>query len=548
MHPKAGQPVPHNMLISVPRLMSAYYTEEPDPEDARQKVHFGTSGHRGSSLENSFNEVHILAICQAVCDYRQAHEIKGPLFLGIDTHALSEAAFITAIEVFAANGVHLRYQENRGYTPTPVVSHAIINFNREHQALADGIIITPSHNPPGDGGIKYNPPHGGPAENRVTSWITKRANALIAGELEEIAHIPFSQALKQDHIEPYDYITPYVSDLENVLDMEAIRHAGLKIGVDPLGGAGIHYWDLIAEHYKLNIEVVNPRIDPTFSFMTLDKDGQVRMDCSSPWAMKSLIHLKDAFDLAIGNDPDFDRHGIVTHSGLMNANDYLAVSADYLFQSRKNWPSNKRIGKTVVTTSLLDRISQGLNTQVFETPVGFKWYETGLTQQTLGFACEESAGATFLRRDGRTWTTDKDGFIAGLLAAEVMATTDKDPADYYKTLTEQYGQPSYNRIQVAATHKQKQLLSQRLKPSMITTSDLAGEKIEQCITQAPGNEKPIGGIKLVTKSGWIAVRPSGTEPAYKVYAESFKGEQHLTQLQSEAQELITNIFSSTDTA
>jgi len=541
MHPQAGQLVPRNMLISIPKLVSAYYTEQPDLENPRQTVHFGTSGHRGSSLTSSFNEVHILAICQAVCDYRKTRAISGPLFLGMDTHALSESAFITAIEVLAANNINVFYQEKRGYTPTPVISHAIINFNHTSINKADGLILTPSHNPPEDGGIKYNPPHGGPAENTITTWIAQRANSLMTNELKEVHRIPFERAIKQSYIQAYDYIQPYVTDLENVLNMEAIQHAGLNIGVDPLGGAGLAFWEPIAEAYRLNIDIVNTRIDPRFSFMTLDQDGKVRMDCSSPWAMQSLIHLKDTFDLAIGNDPDFDRHGIVTPQGLMNANDYLAVGADYLYQHRKGWPSTGQIGKTIVTTSLLDRIAQDQSLGIYETPVGFKWYEQGLSSHSISFACEESAGMTFLRKNGSVWTTDKDGFIAGLLAAEIMAVTNKDPANYYDILANKYGRPYYSRTQIASSHQQNKQLSQSLHPEMVSINRLSNEPIQKFITHAAGNQKSIGGLKISTASGWITVRPSGTEPAYKIYAESFKNLQHLEDLQKEAQALVERI-------
>ena len=535
-----------NKIISIPRLVSAYYVEKPDPDNNNHLVHFGTSGHRGSSLKGSFNETHILAICQAICDYRHMHAVNGPLFLGMDTHALSEPAFATAIEVLAANGVHVYFQEDRRFTPTPVISHAIINFNRQHSSRADGIIITPSHNPPDDGGIKYNPPHGGPAENAVTSWISRRANSLICQQLKSVKKMPLSQAFRQDNITSYDYITPYVSSLENVINMEAISNEKLTIGVHPFGGAGIYYWEPIAEHYNLDIQIVDSRIDPAFSFMPADKDGEIRMDCSSPWAMKNLIQLKEKFDLAIGNDPDFDRHGIVTpHQGLMNANDYLAVCADYLFCHRTNWSNSGALGKTIVTTSLLNHICQSQKRPVYEVPVGFKWYENGLSTQAIQFACEESAGATFLQRDGQLWTTDKDGFIAGLLAAEIMAVTKKDPSEYYRNLTAQYGQPVYNRIQIPATLEQRQLLASALTPDIITATTLAGESVLECITHAPGNKQPIGGIKLSTENGWITIRPSGTESAYKIYAESFKGEEHLEQLQKEARKLVENALSET---
>ena len=544
MHPETGQPTPKELTLSIPRLISAYYTNEPERDNPLHKVSFGTSGHRGVSEECSFNEAHILAICQAVCDFRKVNDITGPLFLGMDTHALSEAAFITAIEVLAANDIKVYYQQGRGYTPTPVISHAIINFNLTHTAKADGLIITPSHNPPNNGGIKYNPPHGGPAENKITAWITERANSLIDNSLVGVAHIPFNEAFRQDHIKAYDYITPYVSALDQVIDMKVIQQAGIKIGADPLGGAGLAYWEPIADYYNLDITVVNKKVDPSFSFMTLDKDGQIRMDCSSPWVMQPLIHLKDSFDLAIGNDPDFDRHGIVTKQGLMNANDYLAVMTDYIFRHRNLWSSGLSIGKTVVTTSLINRIAKGLNRKIIETPVGFKWYEKGLSGETTGFACEESAGATFLQRNGKVWTTDKDGFTAGLLAAEIMAKTDKTLDEYYQKLTQIYGKPFYSRTQVSATPREKQLLAEQLTPEMVKMSALGGDPIEDCITKAPSNDEVIGGIKLSTKNGWITARPSGTEPAYKIYAESFKDKAHLQQLQKQATSLIEEIFQS----
>ena len=542
MHPLAGQPVPSDSLVNIPRLVSAYYAEQPDPNNPAHRVAFGTSGHRGSSLRSTFNEPHVLAITQAVCEYRTSAGITGPLFIGMDTHALSEAAFTSVLQVAAANNCQVYYQIGRGYTPTPVISHAIVSHNRDSEIQADGIIITPSHNPPEDGGIKYNPPHGGPAEGAVTGWIENRANELMEGQLTDVKTLPAAQALDAENVHAHDYTLPYVKDLGQVLDMEAIAKAGLKIGVDPLGGSGMAYWDVIAKHYGLDIELVNRTIDPTFGFMRLDKDGAVRMDCSSPWAMAGLVEMKDKFDIAVGNDPDYDRHGIVTRSmGLMNPNHYLAVAIDYLYQHRKGWPESARIGKTLVSSSLIDRVAEGINREICEVPVGFKWFVDGLCDGDIAFGGEESAGASFLRKDGSTWCTDKDGIILALLAAEITAVTGKDPGEYYQELAAKYGEPVYSRIQAPADLEQRKILS-GLNPEMVKAETLAGDPIIQCLTEAPGNKAAIGGLKVVTENGWFAARPSGTEPAYKIYAESFKGEEHLTLLQEEAQQLVSDVF------
>ncbi|WP_281648905.1 phosphoglucomutase (alpha-D-glucose-1,6-bisphosphate-dependent) [Parendozoicomonas sp. Alg238-R29] len=542
MHPLAGQPAPSDSLVNIPRLVSAYYAEHPDPNEPAHRVVFGTSGHRGSAFRCTFNEPHVLAITQAVCEYRASAGITGPLYLGMDTHALSEAAFISVIQVAAANGCQVYYQIGRGYTPTPVISHAIVCHNRNADVQADGIIITPSHNPPEDGGIKYNPPHGGPAEGPVTKWIENRANALMADGLSGVKRLSAVDAMDAENVHAHDYILPYVKDLDQVLDMEAIAKARLKIGVDPLGGSGMAYWDVIAEHYGLSIELVNRTIDPSFRFMRLDKDGAVRMDCSSPWAMAGLVELKDRFDIAVGNDPDYDRHGIVTRSmGLMNPNHYLAVAIDYLYQHRKDWPASAKIGKTLVSSSLIDRVADGIGREVCEVPVGFKWFVKGLCTSEIAFGGEESAGASFLRKDGTTWCTDKDGIILALLAAEITAVTGKDPGEYYQELANKYGEPVYARIQAPADMEQRKILS-GLNPEMVKADTLAGDPVTQCLTEAPGNGASIGGLKAVTENGWFAARPSGTEPAYKIYAESFKGAEHLALLQEEAQQLVANVF------
>ncbi|MEM9665090.1 MAG: phosphoglucomutase (alpha-D-glucose-1,6-bisphosphate-dependent) [Bacteroidota bacterium] len=539
LHPLAGQPAPNDLLVNVPRLVSAYYTHRPDPADPGQRVSFGTSGHRGSSLNQQFNEDHILAICQALAEYRTREGIDGPLFVGMDTHALSEAAQATTLEVLAAHGVELRIAEGSAYTPTPVISHAILTYNRgrtEH--LADGVVITPSHNPPDDGGFKYNPPHGGPADGSVTQQIQDRANELLEGGLRDVQRLSLARALAADTTQPYDFITPYVQDLRHVVDMDAIREAGLHIGVDPMGGAGIDYWAPIAETYGLNLEVVNDRVDPTFAFMTVDKDGKIRMDCSSPYAMASLIDLKDRFDIAFGNDPDYDRHGIVTRgSGLLNPNHYLAVAVQYLFQHRPGWPANAAIGKTLVSSSMIDRVAKDLGRRLAEVPVGFKWFVDGLVDGSYGFGGEESAGASFLRMDGTVWTTDKDGLILDLLAAEITARTGKDPGEHYAALEARFGTPVYQRSDAPATREEKAVLK-ALSPDAITADTLAGEPIEATLTRAPGNDAAIGGLKVVTENGWFAARPSGTEDIYKIYAESFKGAAHLGQLQEEAQAIV----------
>ncbi|MCC9074909.1 phosphoglucomutase (alpha-D-glucose-1,6-bisphosphate-dependent) [Litorilinea aerophila] len=543
IHQLAGKPAPRELLINIPRLVAAYYVQHPDPADPGQRVTFGTSGHRGTSAENSFNDDHIAAICQAIVEHRRSREIQGPLYLGMDTHALSEPAWITAVEVFAANEVELVVDQARGYTPTPVISHAILTHNRRQGAAqADGVVITPSHNPPEDGGFKYNPPEGGPADTATTRAIQQRANEILADGLREVRRLPFSRAMAASTTHRHDYITPYVADLDQIIDMEAIAQAGLKIGVDPMGGAGLAYWDPIAERYGLQIEVVNRAVDPTFSFMTVDWDGKIRMDCSSPYAMASLIQLKDRFDIAFGNDPDYDRHGIVTPSvGLMNPNHYLAVAIWYLFQNRPQWPAEAAVGKTLVSSSMIDRVAQHLGRRLAEVPVGFKWFVDGLLDGSYGFGGEESAGASFLRKDGTVWTTDKDGFIMDLLAAEITARTGRDPGQHYQALEEQFGSPVYERLDAPATPAQKQALA-NLTPEMVTATHLAGDPIVARLTHAPGNGAPIGGLKVVTENGWFAARPSGTEDIYKIYVESFKGPEHLEQLKAEAQEIVQSAF------
>ncbi|MCZ7574555.1 MAG: phosphoglucomutase (alpha-D-glucose-1,6-bisphosphate-dependent) [Ardenticatenaceae bacterium] len=539
----AGKPAPRELLINVPRLVSAYYTHKPDPENAAERVAFGTSGHRGSSLQNSFNQDHILAICQALCELRAAEGITGPLYMGMDTHALSEPALSTALEVFAANGVTTVIQEGRGYTPTPVISHAILTYNRGRSAgLADGVVITPSHNPPEDGGFKYNPPEGGPAGTETTQAIQDRTNELLRSGLQGVRRLPLEKALKTETTHEYDYVTPYVDDLKSVIKMDAIAAAGLRIGVDPMGGSGVGYWAPIAERYGLDLEVVNPQVDPTFAFMTVDKDGKIRMDCSSPYAMASLIGLKDRFAIAFGNDPDFDRHGIVTRSaGLMNPNHYLAVAVRYLFQNRPGWRPDAAVGKTLVSSSMIDRVAASLERRLAEVPVGFKWFVDGLLDGSYGFGGEESAGASFLRRDGTVWTTDKDGFIMDLLAAEITATTGRDPGEHYRQLEQRFGSVVYDRVDAPATPKQKAVLK-NLSPDMVEARELAGDKIIATLTRAPANNAPIGGLKVVTDSGWFAARPSGTEDVYKIYAESFRGEHHLKQIQEEAQAIVNAAF------
>ena len=543
LHPLAGQPAPLQLLVNIPHLVSAYYTQQPDPAVAANLVAFGTSGHRGTSTENSFNEHHILAICQAICEYRQAKRITGPLYLGMDTHALSEAALSTAIEVFAANGVDIMIQPGRGYTPTPAISHAILTHNRGRTSgLADGVVITPSHNPPRDGGFKYNPPEGGPADTEITQQIQQRANQLLATALKGVQRMNLTRALKAATTHEHDYIAPYVADLANMVDMEAIRGAGLKIGADPMGGAGIDYWDPIADRYGLNIEVVNRRVDPTFAFMTVDKDGKIRMDCSSPYAMAGLIGLKDRFDIAFGNDPDFDRHGIVTkRAGLLDPNHYLSVAIWYLFQHRPHWRADAAIGKTLVSSAMIDRVAQHLQRKLAEVPVGFKWFVAGLLDGSYGFGGEESAGASFLRKDGTVWTTDKDGIIMDLLAAEITAVTGRDPGEHYQALEAQFGVAFYDRIDAPADAAQRNALK-RMTADAVDAAALAGDKIIAKLTHAPGNGAVIGGLKVVTANGWFAARPSGTENIYKIYAESFHSEEHLHQIQAEAQEIVNKVF------
>jgi len=542
-HEMAGKVAPKAMLANIPRLVSAYYTHRPDVSEPGQRVVFGTSGHRGSSLKNSFNEDHILAVSQAICEYRASQGINGPLFMGMDTHALSEPALASALEVFAAAGITVMVQRGLGYTPTPVISHAILSHNRNReQGLADGVVITPSHNPPEDGGFKYNPPHGGPAGDAITRRIADRANEILADGTDRISRIPFEKALSADTTHETDYITPYVNDLANVVDMEKIAAAGLKLAVDPLGGAAVDYWEPIAERYKLSIEIVNPFVDATFGFMTLDKDGKIRMDCSSPYAMQGLIGLKEKFDIAFGNDTDVDRHGIVTRSaGLLNPNHYLAAAIWYLFQNRPEWRPSTAIGKTLVSTSIIDRVADHLQRKLCEVPVGFKWFVDGLQNGEFGFGGEESAGAAFLRRDGSVWTTDKDGIIMDLLAAEIMANTGRDPGELYADLEAQFGASVYERIDAPATFEQKAILK-KLSAEMITAGELAGEPIIAKHTRAPGNQAPIGGLKVVTKNGWFAARPSGTEEIYKIYAESFKGRAHLERIQKEARDIVGNAF------
>ncbi|MBX3330222.1 MAG: phosphoglucomutase (alpha-D-glucose-1,6-bisphosphate-dependent) [Nitrospira sp.] len=544
IHPLAGQPAPPTILMDMEKLLSAYWAEKPDASAREQRVSFGTSGHRGSSFRRSFNENHIVAIAQAVCEYRSALHTTGPLYLGKDTHALSEPAFATVIEVLAANGVDIMIDQNDGYTPTPVISHAILTYNRGRTSgLADGVVITPSHNPPEDGGIKYNPPSGGPADTQTTKWIEDRANALLAANLQGVKRLPIEQARRTSTTHRHDYLGAYVSDLTNVVDMDAIKSAKLKLGIDPLGGSGIAYWQPIAERYGLNIENVNPTIDPTFRFMPLDWDGKIRMDCSSPYAMANLIALKDRFDVAFGNDADNDRHGIVTRSGLMNPNHYLAVSIAYLFANRAGWKSDTGIGKTLVSSSLIDRVAAKLKRKLVEVPVGFKWFVSGLLDGSLGFGGEESAGASFLRRNGTVWSTDKDGIIMDLLAAEMMAKTGHDPSELYRDLTKELGEPVYERIDAPATPEQKTILS-KLSPDQVKATELAGDRIAAMLTKAPGNGAAIGGLKVVTENGWFAARPSGTEDVYKLYAESFKGKEHLKRVQEEAQALISGALAS----
>src|SRR5512139_2355829 len=546
VHELAGKPAPRSLLANIPRLVSAYYAYKPDVSDPTQRVAFGTSGHRGSSLRNSFNEEHILAVSQAICDHRKSKNIDGPLFVGIDTHALSEAAFGSALEVFAANGVSVMYQKGLRYTPTPVISHAILTYNRaKKKGLADGVVITPSHNPPEDGGFKYNPPEGGPADPETTRTIEEKANQMIARGLKGVKRIPFEKAFKADSTREYDYILPYVEDLKNVINMEVISKERLKIGADPLGGSAVDFLGLIAERYGLNLDVVNHVVDPTFAFMTLDHDGRIRMDCSSPYAMAGLIELKDNFDIAFGNDTDADRHGIVAKStGLLNPNHYLSVAVDYLFQNRPGWRRDAAVGKTLVSTSMIERVAASLGRQLSEVPVGFKWFVNGLLDGSLGFAGEESAGASFLRKDGTVWTTDKDGILMDLLACEITAKTRKDPGELYREIEERYGKAFYERIDVPASPDQKAALK-KLSPKHIAAKELAGEPITAKLTRAPGNNADLGGLKVVTQGGWFAARPSGTEDICKIYTESFRGEEHLKRIQEEAMAIVNAAYEET---
>jgi phosphoglucomutase len=547
--PLAGKPASTSMLVNVPKLVTAYYTDQPDPAVVAERVAFGTSGHRGSAFTRSFNEAHILTITQAICLYRQAHQITGPLFMGMDTHALSEPAFVSALEVLAANGVEVMIDRDGGYTPTPVISHAIVGHNRGRTSgQADGIVITPSHNPPEDGGFKYNPPHGGPAESSVTVWIERTANALLADGLRTVRRNPCPRARMASGTHRHDYIGPYVESLGSVIDMDVIRSAGVRIGVDPLGGAGVHYWEPIIAQYGIAATVVNDAVDPTFRFMTVDWDGRIRMDCSSPYAMVPLVALRDRFDVAFANDTDHDRHGIVTPTaGLMNPNHYLAAAILYLFRHRSQWRHTTTVGKTVVSSSIIDRVTAGLGRRLVEVPVGFKWFVDGLLNGSIGFAGEESAGASFARTDGTPWTTDKDGIILGLLAAEITARLGHDPGALYGELTRELGAPVYERIDAPATLEQKRRLTQ-LSPSQVEANELAGDPIRAILTNAPGNGEAIGGLKVVTDSGWFAVRPSGTEDVYKLYAESFRDRAHLVRIQDEAQALIGRLFAQRPTS
>ncbi len=540
--PYAGKRLDPSMLVDVAALQRAYF-DQPDPSQRSQQVAFGTSGHRGSAFSGSFNEAHILAIAQALCLYRREQGTDGPLFVGIDTHALSRNAFETVLEVFAANGVTTMIDEKLGFTPTPVISHAILTYNRGRSSgKADGVVISPSHNPPADGGLKYNPPHGGPADTDATGWIEKKANAFLAEKLAGIARIPYDKALKSEHVRRYDYISGYVADLADVVDMEAIARAGVSIGIDPLGGAGLDYYQPIIDRYGLKGTIVSKAVDPTFGFMTADWDGKIRMDCSSPYAMASLISMRDRFDVAFANDTDADRHGIVTRSsGLMNPNHYLAAASAYLFANRPGWRADAAIGKTVVSSAIIDRVAGKLGRRLVEVPVGFKWFVEGLISGDFGFAGEESAGASFLRKDGTVWTTDKDGLILGLLAAEITAKTGHDPGVLYDKLTAELGKPCYARVDAPATSAQKAVLK-NLSPSQITTKELAGEPITAILSDAPGNGAPIGGLKVTSADGWFAARPSGTEEVYKIYAESFRDEAHLARIQEEARQIVGAAF------
>jgi phosphoglucomutase len=538
--PKAGKPAQSADLVNVSKLVTAYFSEHPDPAIRDQRVAFGTSGHRGTALKCSFNEDHILAISQAICEYRKQQKTEGPLFMGKDTHALSESGFVSALEVLAANGVHVMVDAAGGYTPTPAVSHAILNFNRTKPAgLADGIVITPSHNPPEDGGFKYNPPHGGPADTGATKWIEQRANNILENKLREVQRIPYARARSAETTHLHDYVASYVNDLGAVVDLAAIHNAGVKIGVDPLGGASVAYWNPIKDRYNLDLTIVNELVDPTFRFMSVDWDGKIRMDCSSRFAMASLIDRKGSFDMAFANDPDADRHGIVTREGgLMNPNHYLGVAIDYLFQNRPGWPASTAVGKTVVSSSLIDRVVQRLGRKLVEVPVGFKWFVEGLLGGGLGFGGEESAGASFLRSNGQVWSTDKDGLILGLLAAEIIAKTGRDPAEHHRALTQEFGEMVYERTDMPATPEEKAALG-KLSPKQVRDAEVAGEKIVAKFSEAPGNGASIGGIKIVTEQGWFAARPSGTEDVYKFYAESMNGVEHLRRIQEEGRALIS---------
>ncbi|MFB7270079.1 phosphoglucomutase (alpha-D-glucose-1,6-bisphosphate-dependent) [Streptomyces sp. NPDC056244] len=540
-HERAGQPARPEDLIDVARLVTAYYALRPDPAEPAQRVAFGTSGHRGSSLATAFNEAHIAATSQAICEYRAAQGTTGPLFLGADTHALSEPARVTAIEVFAANEVTVLIDSADGYTPTPAVSHAILAHNRGRSSgLADGVVVTPSHNPPADGGFKYNPPSGGPAGSEATGWIQDRANEIIAGGLKDVRRIPYARALAAPTTGRYDFLGAYVTDLPAVLDLDAVRSAGVRIGADPLGGASVAYWGRIAEQHRLDLTVVNPLADPTWRFMTLDWDGKIRMDCSSPYAMASLIDRRDEYAIATGNDADADRHGIVTpDAGLMNPNHYLAAAIAYLYAHRERWPAGAGIGKTLVSSGMIDRVAADLGRELVEVPVGFKWFVAGLSDGSLGFGGEESAGASFLRRDGSVWTTDKDGIILALLASEILAVTGRTPSEHYAALTGRFGAPAYARIDAPATPAEKSVLA-RLSPEQVTAATLAGEPVTSVLTEAPGNGAPIGGIKVITENAWFAARPSGTEDVYKIYAESFLGSDHLGQVQEEAKGVVAS--------
>ena len=543
VNPLAGKPATSALLTNIPRLITAYFANQPDPAIASQRVSFGTSGHRGTSIESSFTEWHVLAISQAICDYRAANKIDGPLFFGIDTHALSEPAMATALEVLAANGVTVMIDDQGDYTPTPVISHAILTYNKGRTTgLADGIVVTPSHNPPTDGGFKYNPPNGGPAESDITGWIQQQANNYLANKLAGVKRIPYAQALKADTTQRHDYHHTYIADLKNVIDMDLLRDSKIHMGVDPLGGAGVHYWPLIAEQYKLDLTVVSSEVDPTFRFMTVDWDGKIRMDPSSIYAMQRLIGLKDDFDVAFACDPDHDRHGVVAKSvGLLPSNHYLAALIYYVFQHRPNWPTTAAVGKTLVSSSIIDRIAAGLDRKLYEVPVGFKYFVEGLLGGWLGLGCEESAGASFLRMDGTVWTTDKDGFIPALASAEMTARLGKDPGEVYREITGKFGDPVYERQDAPATAAQKQILA-KLSPAAVHATTLAGEPINGMLTDAPGDHKPIGGLKVVAESGWFAARPSGTEEIYKIYAESYKGADHLQQILTEAKKIVGDTF------